>query len=43
MPKYNVVLKTADVDGAGTNAGVAVELRGQNGEAVDRARLSRPV
>ena len=31
MPTYNVVLKTTNCDGAGTNADVAIELRGQNG------------
>jgi PLAT/LH2 domain len=31
MALYNVVLKTKNVDGAGTNADVAVQLRGQNG------------
>ena len=33
MPKYNVALKTGNKDGAGTNADVAIELRGQKGRS----------
>src|SRR5262245_11337003 len=33
MARYNVVLKTMDIDGAGTNADVAIELRGQYGRS----------
>ncbi len=33
MANYNVILKTKNVDGAGTNADVAIELRGRNGKS----------